>query len=108
MVEGIDIEIAGGNDIFGRPELINGTWVVNPGGVAASLNQMNINIYKGKMVGTTFNQIIIHDSVPDDPVVKKVIDSYIAKMDDMMSEVIGQSEVDVPGHLLLYVQKKVR
>lgn len=96
VVEGIDVEIGGGNDTFGRPEIINGTWVINPGGVAASLNQMNINIYKGEMVGTTFNQIIINDTVPDDKAVKAVVDSYIEKMDDMMSEVIGQSEVDVP------------
>ena len=53
-IDGIDMEIGGGNDIFGRPLNIEGTVVVNPGGVGTCVNQTNLNLKDGKVLHKSF------------------------------------------------------
>ena len=73
-IDGIDMEIGGGNDTFGRPLNIEGTVVVNPGGVGTCVNQTNLNVKDGELLGYTFNQIILSSDVPEDAEVKAIID----------------------------------
>lgn len=66
-IDGIDMEVGGGNDTFGRPLNIEGTVVINPGGVGTCVNQTNLNVKDGELLGYTFNQIILSSDVPEDP-----------------------------------------
>lgn len=95
-INGIDMEIGGGNDTFGRPLNINGTVVVNPGGVGTCVNQTNLNIRDGKVLGYTFNQIILSAGVPEQPQVKAIVEKYQADLDTQMGVMIGQCAVDIP------------
>lgn len=95
-IDGIDMEIGGGNDIFGRPLNIEGTVVVNPGGVGTCVNQTNLNLKDGKVLGYTFNQIILSSDVPEDAEVKAIIEDYQADLDAQMEVVIGQCASDIP------------
>ena len=94
-LEGIDMEIGGGNDIFGRPTLIEETVVVNPGGVGTCVNQCNLNLKDGKLLGYTFNQIVLSADVPEDETVKAIVEKYQAELDAEMEVVIGQSANDI-------------
>ena len=94
-IHGIDMEIGGGNDTFGRPLNIEDTIVVNPGGVGTCVNQTNLNVKDGELLGYTFNQIILSSDVPEDPEVNAIIAEYQADLDAQMDEVIGQCAVDV-------------
>lgn len=94
-IDGIDMEIGGGNDIFGRPLNIEGTVVVNPGGVGTCVNQTNLNLKDGQVLGYTFNQIILSADVPEDPEVKAILEDYQADLDAQMDVVIGQCASDI-------------
>lgn len=94
-IDGIDMEVGGGNDIFGRPLNIEGTVVVNPGGVGTCVNQTNLNLKDGKVLGYTFNQIILSSDVPEDAEVKAIIEDYQADLDAQMEVVIGQCASDI-------------
>ena len=94
-IDGIDMEIGGGNDIFGRPLNIEGTVVVNPGGVGTCVNQTNLNLKDGEVLGYTFNQIILSSDVPEDAEVKAIIEDYQADLDAQMEVVIGQCASDI-------------
>lgn len=95
-IKGIDVEVGGGNDTFGRPLLIADTVVVNPGGMGTVLNQLNLNLKENKMIGYTANQIILTADVPEEPTVKAILDDYKTKLDASMSEVIGKCATDLP------------
>ena len=95
-IDGIDMEIGGGNDTFGRPLNIEGTVVVNPGGVGTCVNQTNLNVKDGELLGYTFNQIILSSDVPEDPEVSAIIADYQADLDAQMDVVIGQCASDIP------------
>lgn len=94
-IDGIDMEIGGGNDIFGRPLNIEDTVVVNPGGVGTCVNQTNLNLKDGKVLGYTFNQIILSSDVTEDAEVKAIIEDYQADLDAQMEVVIGQCASDI-------------
>jgi 2',3'-cyclic-nucleotide 2'-phosphodiesterase (5'-nucleotidase family) len=89
QVNGIDISIGGGNDIAGRPEIINNTWLINPGKHAEALNQINLNLYKGKLIGTLYNQIFLTEAYEEDENINKIINSYQKQVDASMSKVVG-------------------
>lgn len=95
QIDGIDMEIGGGNDTFGRPLNIEGTVVVNPGGVGTCVNQTNLNVKDGELLGYTFNQIILSSDVPEVEAVNDIIADYQAEMDAQMDEVIGQCASDI-------------
>ena len=95
-IDGIDMEVGGGNDTFGRPLNIEGTVVINPGGVGTCVNQTNLNVKDGELLGYTFNQIILSSDVPEDPEVKTIIADYQADLDAQMEVVIGRCASDIP------------
>lgn len=94
-IDGIDMEIGGGNDTFGRPLNIEDTVVVNPGGVGTCVNQTNLNVKDGEVLGYTFNQIILSSDVPEVEAVNDIIEDYQAELDAQMDEVIGQCASDI-------------
>lgn len=94
-LSGIDLEVGGGNDIFGRPLNIEGTVVVNPGGVGTCVNQTNLNMKDGKVIGYTFNQIILSSAVPEKQAVKDILAVYEAELNAQMDVVIGTSANDI-------------
>ena len=94
-IDGIDMEIGGGNDIFGRPLNIEDTVVVNPGGVGTCVSQTNLNVKDGQVLGYTFNQIILSSDVPEVEAVNEIIAGYQADLDAQMEEVIGQCASDI-------------
>lgn len=95
-IDGIDLEIAGGNDIFGRPYLVEDSILVNPGGMGVCLNQTNLNVKNGQIVGYTANQIFLSEETPEDKAVSDILAKYKKELDDSMSEVIGQNKEDIP------------
>ena len=95
-IDGIDMEIGGGNDTFGRPLNIGDTVVVNPGGVGTCVNQTNLNVKDGELLGYTFNQIILSSDVPEVSAVNDIIAEYQADLDAQMEQVIGQCASDIP------------
>lgn len=94
-IDGIDMEIGGGNDTFGRPLNIEDTVVVNPGGMGTCVNQTNLNVKDGELLGYTFNQIVLSSDVPEDPEVSAIIADYQADLDAEMDVVIGQCATDI-------------
>ncbi len=88
-VDGIDVEIGGGNDIFGRPEYIEDTLLINPGAHSASLTQININVLDKEMIGYTANQFVITEAIEEHPEIKQIIDEYAIEMGNLMDEVVG-------------------
>ncbi len=95
-LKGIDMEVGGGNDTFGRPLNIEGTVVVNPGGVGTCVNQTNLNLKDGEVIGYTFNQIVLSSTVPEKTEIKKILTGYQAELDTQMEVVIGQCAEDIP------------
>jgi 2',3'-cyclic-nucleotide 2'-phosphodiesterase (5'-nucleotidase family) len=93
----IDLEIGGGMDVMGQPIIVGNTWVINPGKHAECLNQINLNVVKGKLVGVVFNQIILNAEMPENPGVKSIIDDYVSKMDEKLQGVAGTTLVDLDG-----------
>ncbi len=95
-LKGVDMEVGGGNDTFGRPLNIEGTVVVNPGGVGTCVNQTNLNLKDGQVIGYTFNQIVLSSAVPEKAEIKEILAGYQADLDAQMEVVIGQSAEDIP------------
>ena len=69
--------------------------MVNPGGVGTCVNQTNLNLKDGEVLGYTFNQIILSSDVPEDAEVKAIIEDYQADLDAQMEVVIGQCASDI-------------
>ena len=70
--------------------------MINPGGVGTCVNQTNLNVKDGELLGYTFNQIILSSDVPEDPEVKTIIADYQADLDAQMEVVIGRCASDIP------------
>ncbi len=88
-VNGIDLCIGGGDGITGRPQPINHSMLINPGNASEVLNQINLNLYKGKLCGINYNEIIITDSYREDTVVNDIISEYQKKADLNMTDIVG-------------------
>ncbi len=88
----VDISIGGGNDIAGRPTIINDTqYLINPSKHGEALNQINVVLYEGKMTGIVYNQIFLTDAYQENAEVKKIIDDYNAEVGKALEEVVGYS-----------------
>lgn len=88
----VDISIGGGNDIAGRPTVINDTqYLINPSKHGEALNQINVVLYEGKMTGIVYNQIFLTDAYQENAEVKKIIDDYNAEVGKALEEVVGYS-----------------
>lgn len=88
----VDISIGGGNDIAGRPTIVNDTqYLINPSKHGEALNQINVVVYNGKMTGVVYNQIFLTDAYKEDAAVKKLIDDYNAEVGKALEEVVGYS-----------------
>ena len=96
-VEGIDIEIGGGQDVVAFPENINGTWLISPGKHAEVLNQININVLNNEMIGFNFSHIFMTENLELDPAVESIIESYRVKLDSKMKDVVGKTTVELDG-----------
>lgn len=96
-VNGIDIEIGGGQDVVGYPQLINDTYLISPGKHAELLNQINITMYQGKMVGLNFAPLFMTYNLPEDPAVKAIVDKYDEQLGNKMQEVVGTTTVELDG-----------
>ena len=88
----VDISIGGGNDIAGRPTIINDTqYLINPSKHGEALNQINVVLYEGKMTGIVYNQIFLTDAYQENAELKKIIDDYNAEVGKALEEVVGYS-----------------
>lgn len=88
----IDISIGGGNDIAGRPAIINGSqYLINPSKHGEALNQINVVIYNGEMTGVVYNQIFLTDAYAEDEAVKKIVDTYNSEVAAALDKVVGYS-----------------
>lgn len=94
---GIDIEIGGGNDLIGPPEVIGDTWLINPGKHSEVLNQISVNVYNKQLLGLNFNQIFLHEYLPDDPAITAITDGYQAQLEDKLKETVGSTSVYLDG-----------
>lgn len=97
VVEGIDIEIGGGEDVVGFPQLIGNTWLISPGKHAEVLNQININVLDNKMLGINFAHIFLTENLDTDPVVDNIIEKYKVQLEEKMNEVVGETTVLLDG-----------
>lgn len=96
-VEGIDIEIGGGQDVVGFPQLIENTWLISPGKHAEVLNQININFFNNEMIGINFAHIFLTENLATDPVVDEIISKYRSQLDEKMNDVVGETTVPLDG-----------
>lgn len=96
-VNGIDIEIGGGQDIVAFPQKIGDTWLISPGKHAETLNQINIQFLNGQMIGLNFAHIFMTDNLEEDPAVANLIQHYSDQIDDKMKEVVGHTLTDLDG-----------
>lgn len=96
-VSGIDVEIGGGQDVVAFPQIIGDTWLISPGKHAEVLNQINLNMMDGQMLGLNFAHIFLTENLPEDPAVTAVIDDYRSQLDGKMKEVVGQTSVALDG-----------
>lgn len=96
-VQGIDVEIGGGQDVVDFPQIINNTWLISPGKHAEVLNQINLNVLNDEMIGLNFAHIFLTNNLGEDPAVVKVIDEYRANLDKKMQEVVGKTAVSLDG-----------
>ena len=88
----VDISIGGGNDIAGRPTIVNDTqYLINPSKHGEALNQINVVVYGGKMTGVVYNQIFLTDAYQEDAGVKTIIDDYNAEVGKALEQVVGYS-----------------
>ena len=88
----VDISIGGGNDIAGRPTIINGTqYLINPSKHGEALNQINVVVLNGKMTGVIYSQIFLTDAYAEDPTVKALVDSYNDEVAASLEKVVGYS-----------------
>ena len=88
----VDISIGGGNDIAGRPTIVNDTqYLINPSKHGEALNQINVVVYGGKMTGVVYNQIFLTDAYKENAEVKALIDGYNAEVSKALEEVVGYS-----------------
>ncbi|MDD4011035.1 MAG: bifunctional UDP-sugar hydrolase/5'-nucleotidase [Sphaerochaetaceae bacterium] len=86
----VDISIGGGNDIAGRPTIINDVqYLVNPGKHGEALTQVNVMTFDGKVTGLVYNQIFLTNAYEEDPGVKAIVDDYNARIDAAMDVTIG-------------------
>jgi 5''-nucleotidase/2'',3''-cyclic phosphodiesterase and related esterases len=88
-VNGIDLCIGGGNDTAGRPQIINHSMLINPGTASEVLNQINLNLYKGKLIGINYNEIILTERYREDNTVNDIITEYQRKADLNMTNIVG-------------------
>ncbi|WP_438351766.1 5'-nucleotidase C-terminal domain-containing protein [Paenibacillus sp. FA6] len=96
-VQGIDVEIGGGQDVVEFPQIIEDTWLISPGKHAEVLNQMNLNILDGEMVGLNFAHIFLTENLEEDPVVANIIKDYNDQLGDKMKEIVGKTTVALDG-----------
>lgn len=96
-VEGIDIEIGGGQDVVGFPQLIEDTWLISPGKHTEVLNKININLLENEVLGINFAHIIITENLESDPVVDEIIAKYSKQLDEKMNSVVGETTVVLDG-----------
>lgn len=96
-VSGIDIEIGGGQDVVGFPQLIEDTWLISPGKHAEVLNHININMYNNEMLGINFAHIFLTENLEDDPVTENIIEGYRTQLDEKMNDVVGETTVVLDG-----------
>ena len=93
----IDISIGGGNDIAGRPTIINDDqYLINPSKHGEALNQINVVIYNGAMTGVVYSQIFLTEAYEEDATVKGIVDDYSADVEAEMNVVIGYSAQNLP------------
>lgn len=93
----VDISIGGGNDIAGRPTIVNDDqYLINPGKHAEALNQINVIIYGGEMTGIVYNQIFLTDAYAEDAEIKALIDDYNSQVDEAMDLVVGYNAQNLP------------
>lgn len=96
-VEGIDIEIGGGQDVVGFPQLIEDTWLISPGKHAEVLNHININVYNNEMLGINFAHIFLTENLEKDPVVEDIVGKYRTQLDEKMNDVVGETTIMLDG-----------
>ncbi|SER25325.1 2',3'-cyclic-nucleotide 2'-phosphodiesterase/5'-or 3'-nucleotidase, 5'-nucleotidase family [Gracilibacillus ureilyticus] len=96
-VEGFDLVIGGGEDIVDFPKQIGNSWLISPGKHAETLNQINIHMLDGQMLGFNFAHIFMTDNLENDPAVNSIIEKYESKIDEKMKTVVGETTVDLNG-----------
>ncbi|MFC3767527.1 bifunctional metallophosphatase/5'-nucleotidase [Paenibacillus sp. GCM10012303] len=96
-VGGIDVEIGGGQDVVEFPQIIGDTWLISPGKHAEVLNQINLNMMNGSMLGLNFAHIFLTENLEEDAAVASIIDEYRGQLDGKMQEVVGKTRVALDG-----------
>jgi 2',3'-cyclic-nucleotide 2'-phosphodiesterase (5'-nucleotidase family) len=86
----ISISIGGGNDIAGRPVILgDNQYLINPGKHGEAITQINLVSYDGRITGLVHNQIFLTDAYDENADIKALVDSYNARVDEAMDEIIG-------------------
>lgn len=96
-VSGIDVEIGGGQDVVEYPQIIGDTWLISPGKHAEVLNQINLNMMNGTMLGLNFAHIFLTENLEEDTAVASIIEDYRGQLDGKMKEVVGKTSVSLDG-----------
>ncbi|TDQ38310.1 bifunctional metallophosphatase/5'-nucleotidase [Aureibacillus halotolerans] len=97
VVDGIDVEIGGGEDLVAFPQIIQDTWLISPGKHSEVLNQINLNMMGDDMLGLNFAHIFMTSNLEEDPAVASIIADYRSQLDGKMQEVVGSTSVLLDG-----------
>lgn len=89
-VPGIDLSIAGGNDIAGKPDIYHGRrYLINPGKHAEALTQVNLLFYEGRHCSVIVNQLFVNEAYEEDAELNELIDVYTKQVDKILDQPIG-------------------
>ena len=92
----IAISIGGGNDIAGRPTILNqGQYLINPGKHAEALTQINVIRYKGALTGKLINQLFLTEAYAEDEALSTIIAGYNQQVDKALDQTVGYLAQDL-------------
>ncbi|GAA0370452.1 5'-nucleotidase C-terminal domain-containing protein [Bacillus horti] len=96
-VEGLDIVLGGGQDIVDFPKKIGSSWLISPGKHAETLNQINVQVLNGEMIGMNFAHIFMTYNLEEDPEVATIIERYSNQIGEKMKAVVGTTLINLDG-----------
>ncbi|WP_255298533.1 bifunctional metallophosphatase/5'-nucleotidase [Brevibacillus dissolubilis] len=97
-VEGIDLIVGGHSHTqIEKPELVNGTYILQDWEYGKSLGRADLYYYKNELVTMSGGLFPYDEKIKADPEIDKMVKDVVKRVDDVMKDVIVKSEVDLDG-----------
>ncbi len=101
-VEGIDVLLSGHthNRLY-RPTLVNDTIIIQSGCHGSFLGRLDLEIEDGDIVDFQHHLIVVDEEVEPDPEVQALVEEALAPHQELLSEVVGQTETHLNRNRVL-------